>query len=256
MDENVKLYSQKAIAIATYFGGPLAAGILIRRNSLNLGREKQAVNSLIIGIISTVVIFIGIFSIPEHIIDKIPNIIIPVIYTGIIYLIVEKIQGKELNEHKEQNGEFYSGWKAAGVGALSTVIIFGGMFGYIMATETQNNFDAEAYDNGISLFLDNETKAIKALSMSPIFEPSAMESEFKKGLIKWKENIQIINRLNNIENLSQEFITQNKLLLKYSNLRITQYEKALKSFAEGTTIFDDEMMTIEEQIDDVIFELN
>lgn len=30
MEENKTLYSQNAIAVATFFGGPFAAGILIR----------------------------------------------------------------------------------------------------------------------------------------------------------------------------------------------------------------------------------
>ena len=101
MEENKKLYSQRAIGIATYFGGPLAAGILIRKNFINLNKERQGLNALIIGIISTFILFAGIFSIPENIIDKIPNALIPLVYTGIIYLIVEAIQGKDLKEFKE-----------------------------------------------------------------------------------------------------------------------------------------------------------
>lgn len=256
MDENTKFYSQKAIAIATYFGRPLAAGILIRRNSLNLGREKQAVNSLIIGIISTIVIFIGIFSVPEHIIDKIPNIIIPAIYTGIIYLIVEKNQGKELNAHKEQNGEFYSGWKATGVGVISMLIIFAGIFGYIMAYETQNNFDTEAYDKGISLFMENESETLKALSLSSILDNYLLIEEFNNGIVKWEENIQIINELNNIENLSQEFVTQNELLIRHNQLRVTQYEQAIKSIVEYGSFYTNEMEEIGIKIDAIIDELN
>ena len=47
-EKNVKFYSQKAIAIASYFGGPLAAGLLIRRNYINLGMEKEGRYTLII----------------------------------------------------------------------------------------------------------------------------------------------------------------------------------------------------------------
>jgi len=36
MEEPKKLFSQRAIAIATYFGGPAAAGYLIKKNGCSL----------------------------------------------------------------------------------------------------------------------------------------------------------------------------------------------------------------------------
>jgi len=100
--EPQQLYSQKAIGIATFFGGPLAAGILVRRNYINLGKEVYGKHALSIGIISTFLLFVGIFSMPEHIMAKVPNTILPAIYTAIIYLVVEKLQGRELKEHKRK----------------------------------------------------------------------------------------------------------------------------------------------------------
>jgi hypothetical protein len=126
-----KLYSQRVISIATFFGGPLSAGILVRQDFINLGKDDYGNYSLIIGIVSTILIFLGIFSLPEHIIDKIPNVLIPAIYTGIIYFIIEKLQGSELAIHKNNNGEFYSGWKAAGIGAICMIILMTGIFGYV-----------------------------------------------------------------------------------------------------------------------------
>jgi preprotein translocase subunit Sss1 len=119
-----KLYSQSAIAIATYFGGPLAAGILIRKNSINLGREREGLGALIVGIIGTILLLWGIFQIPDTILDKIPNVLLPTIYTSIIFLIVEKMHGKILKKHKEEKHEFYSIWKATGIGLLCAVVLF------------------------------------------------------------------------------------------------------------------------------------
>jgi len=39
--ENRKFYSQNAIAFAAYLGGPLAAGLLVRKNALNLGKKPK-----------------------------------------------------------------------------------------------------------------------------------------------------------------------------------------------------------------------
>jgi hypothetical protein len=123
MEDTKKLYSQKAIGIATFFGGPLAAGYLVKKNYQSLGLESHGKKAFIIGIVSTLLLFAGVFSIPEHILDKIPNALIPAIYTGIIYLIVERLQGQDLKEPLENGRAFQSAWKAVGVGAISMLIL-------------------------------------------------------------------------------------------------------------------------------------
>ncbi|MDN3690365.1 hypothetical protein [Cyclobacterium jeungdonense] len=122
MEEPKKFYSVRVIAIATFVGGPLAAGYLVKKNYETLKQPDNAKKSLVIGVIASIVLFAGIFLIPEEIIDSIPSALIPLIYTGIIYLIVQRIQGERLKNHKESNGEFYSAWKAAGVGAIAMII--------------------------------------------------------------------------------------------------------------------------------------
>src|SRR5690554_4150397 len=96
-----RLYSQNGIAIATFFGGPLAAGYLIRQNFKALGKEREGLISIILGILFTVVLFVPLFALPEAVLDQIPNQVIPAIYTLIIYGIVEATQGKDLKVHKE-----------------------------------------------------------------------------------------------------------------------------------------------------------
>ncbi|MFT7158343.1 MAG: hypothetical protein ACI8Q1_003374 [Parvicella sp.] len=82
--KDLRFYSQTAIGMATFIGGPIAAGYLIRENYLSLDQPDKGKKSLIIGIISTVLLFTGIFIIPESIMDKVPNQILPAVYTGII----------------------------------------------------------------------------------------------------------------------------------------------------------------------------
>jgi len=81
--EHLKFYSQGAIAMATFFGGPLAAGILIRENYKKFNDAKNGNRALIIGIISTILLFGFIFLIPESIIEKIPSPVIPAVYTRV-----------------------------------------------------------------------------------------------------------------------------------------------------------------------------
>ena len=254
MEEEIKLYSQRAIAIATYFGGPLAAGILIRKNSLNLGREKEGLVALIIGIVSTILLFWGIFQIPEPIMDKIPNVLIPAIYTGIIYLIVEKIHGQILKKHKEEKNEFYSIWKATGIGLICAVVLFGGIFAYsYYGTE---DFDVKTYDTELKKFQDNESEAMKVFDMLNHSSKYEIVSFIEQiGIPKWRENIEILNKMSNIENLPEKLQKQNKLLLEYSTIRIEAYELMSKAVLNESSEYDEEIIKRHIRIEEMISEL-
>jgi len=133
--EKFKLYSLRSIVAASFLGGPLAAGILVRKNSLNLGyREQEGLIALIVGIIATLLIII----LPLEK-GSIPALI-PFIYAGITYLIVKKLHGKILKTHKEEGGEFYSGWKTLGIALICGVITIAGIFAYYYFTDKDNDF--------------------------------------------------------------------------------------------------------------------
>lgn len=259
MEETKRFYSQRAITIATYFGGPLAAGYLVKKNYETLEQPDNARKSLIIGIVSTILIFAGIFSIPEEIIDKIPNALIPLIYTGIIYLIVERVQGESLKNHKESGGEFYSGWKAAGVGAIAMLILAAGiaLTAFIAGdlSNTQPDFDAATYDQEVAKFVDNENKSIAVFNVIETQTPDYLIKEFSKGIVMWKENKDIVHGLNSIENLPKKLKDQNTLLLKYCDLRIQHNEIIIKAISEDTDKYVSEIERIGFEINKILEEL-
>lgn len=259
MEETKIFYSQRAITIATYFGGPLAAGYLVKKNYETLEQPDNARKSLIIGIVSTLLIFAGIFSIPEDIIDKIPNTLIPLIYTGIIYLIVERVQGESLKNHKESGGEFYSGWKAAGVGAIAMLILAAGiaLTAFIAGdlSNSQPDFDAATYDKEVAKFVDNENKSIAVFNVIETQTPDYLIKEFSRGIVLWKENKEIVERLNSIENLPIKLKDQNTLLLKYCDLRIQHNEIILKAISENTDKYVSETERIGFEINKILEEL-
>jgi len=256
MEETKRFYSQRAIAIATYFGGPLAAGYLVKKNYETLEQPDSAKRSLVIGIITTILLFAGIFSIPEEIIDKIPNALIPLIYTGIIYLIVERIQGESLNKHKESGGEFYSGWKAAGVGSVAMLILLAGIVltAFIAGdlSNTQPDFDSVTYDKEVAKFADNEKKALTVFNVIKTQSPDYLIKEFNTDIIIWKENKEIVKGLNSIEDLPKELIDQNILLLKYCDLRIQHCEIILKAISEETDKYVAEIERIGLEINQIL----
>ena len=253
--KNLKFYSQKAIGIATFIGGPLAAGYLIRENYLSLNKPDEAKKSLLIGIVSTILLFTGIFIIPESIIDKVPNQILPTIYTGIILFIVTKIHGTILYQHKENGNEFYSGWKAAGIGLISASILVIGIFGYFYLSP--NGEEYEKYNTGIAEFSKNETESLVFYDHINNETNNSLLQELENNTIPlWKENIEIIKKVNNIEHLPSELLEQNKILLKYSELRIEGFELFKKAISEDTTTYEEELEQIHKEIDKQLKKIN
>lgn len=133
MEENVlllspefKLYKDRAVYLGTFIGGPLVAGYLIAENYKQLGQQEKAKKTWIIAIIATIIIFGGVFLIPG--IEKIPNYLIPLIYTGIASYLVQHFQGKQIKSHVEQGGQLYSIWRAVLAGVIGLAIIIAIIF--------------------------------------------------------------------------------------------------------------------------------
>ena len=76
-----QIFTNKAISIATFIGGPLAAGILISKNYKVFGHDEAARNAVFAGLIATFILFAGLFMLPEQLFDKLPHSLIPFIYS-------------------------------------------------------------------------------------------------------------------------------------------------------------------------------
>jgi hypothetical protein len=253
--KDLKFYSQKAIGIATFIGGPLAAGYLIKENYVSLNKPDVGKKALIIGIISTILLFTGVFMIPESIMDKVPNQILPAVYTGIIYLIVARIHGEILSQHQENGNEFYSKWKATGVGFISLIILFLGIFGYSYLFSYGEDYPK--YNAEIAKFTKNETESLIFYDHINTETINSLIKELDESVIpKWEDNIVIIKNSNNIENLPSEFLEQNKKLLKYSELRLKTFELFKKAIRLNTTLYEEELEGLHKEMDELLKKLN
>jgi hypothetical protein len=252
--KELKFYSQKAIGIATFIGSPLAAGYLIRENFITLNNHDKGTKALLIGIISTILLFTGIFMIPESIIEAFPNQLLPAIYTGIIYLIVENIHGTILNKHKENGNVFYSNWKAGFIGLISLLIIGLTALG-IIYFET-NEFSMIEYQEKMEEFDKNEmeTKAFYSELSYQTEQYLLRELDFKI-IPNWKKNILIVKESNQIEGLDKSMITRNKYLLEYSNLRLEEFKTYKKSLNNKIYNYNTELENISKKIELVMVKL-
>ena len=234
------LYSQKGISIATFLGAPLAACFLIRKNYIELQNKKAGDIALVIGILSTLFIFVGLFFVPENIIDFIPNQIIPLIYTGIIYLMVEKYQGKELKAYEEQGRKFISNWKAFTIGILTAVIIALPFLGilYMEANDPVIN----EYNTQFDEFIENENIAYRFYDNLQQRPTNQLLDELNNVTVPaWNNNKIILDSLDQIEGISADLLTRDQLLREYCDLNIDKLKIIKKALIINTAIYDDQI---------------
>lgn len=116
-----KLYTDRAIALATFIGGPLIAGYLAADNFKQLGRNRSARIAWLVAIGATIIIFGGLMFIPD--IQNVPRYIIPLAYTGVTQLLIQRFQGQSIKTHREQGGEMYSNWRAVWIGLIGLAVL-------------------------------------------------------------------------------------------------------------------------------------
>jgi hypothetical protein len=253
--KNIKLHSSRAIMTATFIGGPLAAGYLISENFKALNKHDEGRKSLMIGIITTIILFLGLILLTEKTFHKIPKQIIPLIYTGIIWAIVEWKQGDDLDLHKKNGNIFFSGWSAIRVGLISLSIIALGIFSYSYIESSNPAY--KAYEKEMSQFLKNETETLVFYRhLKTKTDYTLLRELTNKTIPKWKENIKIIKKSNNIKNLPSDLLQQNIELLEYSKLRLEAFELFRKSILENTDRYSQKLEQIHLKIDKQLEKLN
>lgn len=140
-----KIFKDKTFWVGTFLGGPLVAGYLFSENFKTLGQPEKVKPTWIITIIATIVIFGGIFLIPENI--NIPNQIIPIAYSAIAFGLFKKFQEVKSNEHINSGGLIHSWWRVIVVGLIGLLITVLPIFAVVLASDTieQANITTKTY---------------------------------------------------------------------------------------------------------------
>jgi uncharacterized membrane protein len=167
-----KIFTNKAISVATFFGGPIAAGFLISKNYKVFGNENAARNSIFLGILSTILLFAGIFLIPEQIIDKIPQFAIPGVYTAIITGLVEILQGQKIKDFLSENGQKASNWQTAGYGLLGFLIITVFLLVITFTIPIEGYEKSITVDRNLELYYSKEIDDLKIKRIATVIKQS------------------------------------------------------------------------------------
>lgn len=118
--EEKKFYTQLAVSLGTFFGGPLIGLYQMSRNYKYLGDEKKSKIYLISAIAVTLFLILIILNIS---LEMVPNYLFPVIFTGIISTMYKKQQKERIQEElKKETTKIQSGWLVFGQIILSAII--------------------------------------------------------------------------------------------------------------------------------------
>ena len=243
-----KLYTANHARLATFLGGPLAAGILARHNYMKFGETEKAKKAVIYGVIGMLAIVVLLLVIPTGIIEKIPSIVIPLMYTLVAVYFMEKAQQSFITKHTDSGGEVYSYGRSAGIGLLCsipfTILVLGAFF---LSPEGSSSL---AYDRGLEEFSANEEEAFLIYDMFEVNSDEECASFIKEtGLPNWQRNNDILNELDQLDGLDQEMIDQTAKLRTYSNHSTRCFELYYKALDEQTDAYDDQIMEYRSKVD-------
>lgn len=255
--KDLMFYTQKAIWAATFIGGPIAGGYMVRQNFVNLKKADTGSWVLAATILFTILLFVGLYFTPEAVLDKIPNIAIPFAYTLAIYIYAGHSQGKILEAHKANQNAFYSGWRVAGVTLLALLIMLVVAASVFIPVLMTDNAIYEAYDQSLEGFDENETKALQFhANMGTENNASLIKEINKVSIPMWEANLDILDKSNQIPDLPPELVKQNENLQHYCELRIAICQLFAKALREDTNAYDDEIDRLDIEIGEVLGALN
>jgi tetratricopeptide (TPR) repeat protein len=121
------LHPVRGVVWATFWGTPVAAGIVLARNYSRLGMKTAARNATLGGIAVTVGLFGLLFAIPEGILDRIPGAALAIPQLVIASVVAKELQKDLLDEHVAKGGAIASVWRSIGIGLLCLPVTAGAL---------------------------------------------------------------------------------------------------------------------------------
>lgn len=133
------LYSKRAILASTFLTGPLTAGVLLRRNLIELGQAQKAQNVLFAAIGFTIFVGFVLVLTPEDVINRIPSVVFPLAYTGITAMVIQSLMGKELDQNKAEGGPNFPTSRLIGVAILYALVNVASIVVLFLILDSFNN---------------------------------------------------------------------------------------------------------------------
>ena len=113
------LFTSGSVAVASFFGCPLAGGIILAKNYRRMGQPAHATQALTLSCVATLVLFATFSAIPDD--ANLPTG--PFLWLQVwgMYAIAKAKQGRSVEGHRFAGGAIASRWRAAGIGLLVSI---------------------------------------------------------------------------------------------------------------------------------------
>lgn len=111
-----QLFSIGAVSWATFFGSPLAGGIVLSINYQRLGQRVSRLHALLWSAIGTIGMFAAAFLIPDS--WPIPDAVYAAMPPAVMYGCASSLQGGVIELHVRRGGVLASNWRAVGIGVI------------------------------------------------------------------------------------------------------------------------------------------
>ena len=144
-----KIYRDSAFWVGTFLGGPLVAGYLFAENFKALGQREKVQPTWIITIIVCIVIFGGLFLLPENI--NLPNQVIPFAYTAVAFFLFKKYQEDKAKTHIVKGGSFFGWGRVIAVSIIGLLLTVVPIVSFALFSDTmgQANIASKTYGNDV-----------------------------------------------------------------------------------------------------------
>jgi hypothetical protein len=140
-----KIYKDRQLWIGSFLCGPLVAGYIFAKNYESFGEPEKVRKTWIYAISGTIALFVISFFAPY--IDRVPNILFPLVYSGIAASLMRLYQGERIDSHVRNGGQIQSWWKVTAVmvvgGIFSAILFIGG--GYLLEQFQHRNESVKEY---------------------------------------------------------------------------------------------------------------
>jgi len=218
------IFNDKAICVGIFLGGPLVAGYLFSENFKVFGQPEKIKLSWFFSVIVTIIIFGSIFLIPESV--KIPNQIIPIIYTAIAYGLYYKFQSQKATQHINSGGKIHNWGRVISVGVIGLIITILPIFSiaYIYNTDEQANITTKIYGESIKHEIDFDKSNIIEKEVDEIADGFIKSGFFDLSVEKYvyavkndNKYVLYISVIKGIENDQNAFLPFIELRLKMEN---------------------------------------
>jgi len=131
------LYDIGAVMIAAFFGGPLAATILMASNYRKLGQGNNGILALLLGAAASVgVIYIALKTTANPAIAEVMLLVCTV-------LAAKQLQEDAIKTHVAWGGQLYSKGRAIGIAIVTSLALGAALIGYLVYTGQWQSFGAK-----------------------------------------------------------------------------------------------------------------